>query len=93
MPTQPFSIALSTRRQEKQIMKLRASLAAIGATAVLGTAGALALPAAASAHSTTHTLKFISVTQKSIKLIVRTGGCPAAASTIQLCPALALLDT
>jgi hypothetical protein len=36
-------------------------------------AGALALPAAASAHSTTHTLKFISVTQKSIKLTKTSG--------------------
>ena len=42
-------------------MKLRTSLAAAGAAVVLGTTGALALPAVASAHSSTNTLKFISV--------------------------------
>ncbi|HLX48783.1 MAG TPA: hypothetical protein VKS82_10670 [Streptosporangiaceae bacterium] len=47
-------------------MKLRTSLSAAGATAVLGITGALLAPTAASAHSTTHTLKFISVTKKSI---------------------------
>ena len=45
-------------------MKLRTSLAAAGAAVVLGTTGALVLPAVASAHSATHTLKFISVQQK-----------------------------
>ena len=55
-------------------MKLRASLAAIGATLVLGTTGALALPAvAASAHSDTHTLKFVSVTKNSIMLAKTSG--------------------
>ena len=55
-------------------MKLRASLAAIGATLVLGTTGALALPAvAASAHSSTHTLKLISVTKKSLALTKTSG--------------------
>lgn len=49
--------------------KLHASLAVISAAAVLGTTGALALPAvAATAQSGTHTLKFISVTGKSIML-------------------------
>jgi hypothetical protein len=43
------------------IVKLRTSLAAAGAAVVLGTTGALALPAIASAHSATHTLKFIAV--------------------------------
>jgi hypothetical protein len=42
-------------------MKLRRSLATAGAAAVLGTTGALALPAVASAHTSTHTLKFIAV--------------------------------
>ena len=48
-------------------MKIRRSLIAAGAAAVLGGTGALALPAAASAHSTTHTLKFTSVTVKSVQ--------------------------
>ena len=45
-------------------MKIHRSIAAAGAAAILGT-GALLLPAAASAHSVTHTLKFIAVTQNS----------------------------
>ena len=49
-------------------MKLRTSLAAAGAAVVLGTTGALVLPAVASAHSGTHTLKFISVQQKSVNV-------------------------
>jgi hypothetical protein len=71
--TQPFTIALNTRRQEKQTMKLRTSLAAVGAAAVLGTTGALTLPAVASAHSGTQTLKFVSVTKKSIALTKTSG--------------------
>jgi hypothetical protein len=47
-------------------MKIRTSIIAAGAAVVLGTTGALVLPAVASAHSTTTTLKFISVTKKSI---------------------------
>jgi hypothetical protein len=47
-------------------MKVRTSIIAAGAAAVLGTTGALALPAVASANSATHTLKFISVTKKSV---------------------------
>jgi hypothetical protein len=70
---QPFTIALNTRGQEKQTMKLRTSLAAIGAAAVLGTTGALTLPAMASAHSGTQTLKFVSVTKKSIMLTKTSG--------------------
>jgi hypothetical protein len=46
-------------------MKLRTSLAAAGAAVVLGTAGALVLPAVASAHSASTTLKFTAVTNKS----------------------------
>ena len=47
-------------------MKLRTSLAAAGAAVVLGTTGALVLPAVASAHSASATLKLIAVTNKSI---------------------------
>jgi hypothetical protein len=47
-------------------MKLRTSLAAAGAAVVLGTTGALVLPAIASANSATHTLTFVSVTGKSV---------------------------
>ena len=42
-------------------MKIRTSIAAAGAAAVLAGAGAVMLPAMASAHSTTHTLKFTAV--------------------------------
>jgi hypothetical protein len=55
-------------------MKIRTSIAAAGAAVVLGTTGALVLPAVASAHSTTHTLKFISVTKQSIMFTKATGG-------------------
>jgi hypothetical protein len=54
-------------------MKLRASLAVIGTAVVLGTTGALALPAVASTHSPTHTLKFVSLTNKSIPLTKKSG--------------------
>jgi hypothetical protein len=46
-------------------VKIRTSFAAAGAVALLG-AGALVLPAVASASSATHTLKFISVTKNSV---------------------------
>ena len=55
-------------------MKIRTSIIAAGAAVVLGTTGALVLPAVASAHSTTHTLKFISVTKASIMFTKATGG-------------------
>ena len=42
-------------------MKIRTSIAAAGAAAVLAGTGALLLPAVASAHSTAHTLKFTAV--------------------------------
>ena len=45
-------------------MKIRKSIAVAGAAAVLGT-GAFLIPAAASAHSITHTLKFTAVAQQS----------------------------
>jgi hypothetical protein len=41
-------------------MKIRTSVIAAGAAVVLGTTGALVLPAVASAHSASTTLKFIS---------------------------------
>jgi hypothetical protein len=47
-------------------MKIRKSIGAAGAAAVLGTTGALALPAVASAHDATHTLKFIAVAVNSV---------------------------
>lgn len=46
-------------------MKLRTSIAAAGAAVILGTTGALALPAMASAHNASTTLKFTAVTNKS----------------------------
>jgi len=48
-------------------------IAAVSAAALLGT-GAFLLPAAASAHTTTHTLKFISVTKKSANFSKTSGG-------------------
>ena len=42
-------------------MKLRTSLGAAGAAAALSVTGAVLLPAMASAHSSTHTLQFVSV--------------------------------
>ncbi len=47
-------------------MKLRASIAAVLAAAVLGGTGALVLPAAASTSGAKHTLKFTSVTEKTV---------------------------
>jgi hypothetical protein len=55
-------------------MKLRTSLAAAGAAVVLGTTGALVLPAVASAHSTTHTLKFTDVGKGTVSFTRTTGG-------------------
>jgi hypothetical protein len=52
-------------------MKLRTSLAAAGAAVVLGTTGALVLPAVASAHSSASTLKFISL-QKAVAVFTKT---------------------
>lgn len=47
-------------------MKIRTPIIAAGAAVVLGTTGALVLPAVASAHSASTTLKFISVQKASI---------------------------
>ena len=55
-------------------MKLRTSLAVTGAGLAFATTGALALPAVASAHSSTQTLKFISVTKQSVELSKTSGG-------------------
>ena len=55
-------------------MKVRTSLAAAGAAVVLGTTGALVLPAAASAHSATHTLKFIAVQKATVNFTTATQG-------------------
>ena len=55
-------------------MKLRTSLAAAGAAVVLGTTGALVLPAVASAHSSTHTLKFIAVQKGMVNFSSTTAG-------------------
>ncbi len=54
-------------------MKLRTSLAAAGAAVVLGTTGALALPAIASAHSGTHTLTFTAVQKATVSFTKTTG--------------------
>ena len=55
-------------------MKIRTSIAAAGAAAVLGTSVALVLPAVASAHNASHTLKFTAVTNKSITFTRTTFG-------------------
>jgi hypothetical protein len=55
-------------------MKLRTSLTAMGAAVVLGTTGALVVPAVASAHSDTQTLKFIAVQKSSVMFTARSGG-------------------
>lgn len=54
-------------------MKARTCIAAIGATALLGT-GAFVLPALASASNTTHTLKFIAVKKASVNFTKTTFG-------------------
>jgi hypothetical protein len=54
-------------------MKIRTSLAAAGAAVVLGTTGALVLPAVASAHSGTHTLKFTAVQKATVSFTKTTG--------------------
>jgi hypothetical protein len=55
-------------------MKVRRSIIAAGAAVVLGTTGALVLPAVASAHSTSHTLKFTVVTNKLLRFTKATYG-------------------
>jgi hypothetical protein len=55
-------------------MKIRTYLTAAGAAVVLGTTGALVLPAIASANSATHTLKFISVQKATVTFSKTTQG-------------------
>jgi hypothetical protein len=55
-------------------MNLRLSLAAAGAAVILGTTGALMLPAVASAHSASTTLKFTSVQKASTMFTKMSGG-------------------
>ena len=55
-------------------MTIRTSIAAAGAAVVLAGAGAVLLPAVASAHSTTHTLKFTAVTLKGGNFSKTSGG-------------------
>ena len=55
-------------------MKVRKSIVAAGAAVVLGTTGALALPALASAHNASTTLKFTAVTNKATAFTRSTGG-------------------
>jgi hypothetical protein len=55
-------------------MRIRTSIAAEGAAVVLGTTGALVLPAVASAHSASTTLKFTAVTNKSVSFTSTTNG-------------------
>jgi hypothetical protein len=55
-------------------MKIRTTIAAAGTAAALGITGALILPAAASAHATTHTLTFTSVQQAQTKFSATSTG-------------------
>jgi hypothetical protein len=55
-------------------MKIRTSIAAAGAAVALAGAGAVLLPGVASAHSTTHTLKFTAVQLKSANFSQTAGG-------------------
>lgn len=47
-------------------MRIRTSIIAAGAAAIVGTTGALAMPAVASAHSTTTTVRFTAVQKDKI---------------------------
>ena len=55
-------------------MKIRTSIIAAGAAVVLGTTGALVLPAVASAHSASTTLKFTAVQKATVRLSKTTQG-------------------
>src|SRR5262249_29866131 len=55
-------------------MKIRRSIAAAGAAAVLGGTAALLVPAAASAHGATHTLTFTAVAENSVMFTAKTEG-------------------
>jgi hypothetical protein len=45
-------------------MRIRTAITAVGTAIVVGATGVLVLPAAASTHAATHTLKFVSVLKK-----------------------------
>ena len=55
-------------------MKVRASVVAIGAAALLGGTGAIAVPALASTQVITHTLRFTSLSERSVNFSQSTGG-------------------
>jgi hypothetical protein len=55
-------------------MKVRRSIVAAGAAVVLGTTGALVLPAVATAHNPSHTLKFTAVTKSRVTFTKTTFG-------------------
>lgn len=55
-------------------MKIRRSIAAAGAAVALGATGAFVIPAAASAHSTAHTLKFTAVLTNQVHFSATTAG-------------------
>ena len=55
-------------------MKVRRSIVAAGAAIVLATTGALALPALASVHNASTTLKFTAVTNNAVAFTSNTGG-------------------
>lgn len=55
-------------------MKVRSSVTALGAAAILGGTCTLAVPTLASARPVTHTLRFTSVTERSINFSQSTGG-------------------
>jgi hypothetical protein len=59
---------------QEGIMKVRRSIVAAGAAIVLATTGALALPALASAHNASTTLKFTAVTNNAVAFTTSTGG-------------------
>jgi hypothetical protein len=58
-------------------MKLRTPIIAAGAAVVLGTTGALVLPAVASAHSASTTLKFTAENVAKVSFTKTTGGSAA----------------
>ena len=55
-------------------MKIRRSIVAAGAAAVLGSAAAFLVPAAAAAHDATHTLTFTAVAENSVMFTTTTRG-------------------
>jgi hypothetical protein len=59
---------------QEGIMKVRRSIVAAGAAIVLATTGALALPALASVHNASTTLKFTAVTNNAVAFTSSTGG-------------------